>query len=531
MRLTDLLTDLPNATLQGDPDVEVAGLAYDSRRVEPGDLFIAIRGLHVDGHDYIPQALAGGAVAVMAEAGRTLDLPVPLVQVPDPHAAEADLAAAFYGHPARHMLVVGVTGTDGKTTTAFLCSSVLEAAGHTTALFGTVDFKIGPRRWANKTRQTSPEALEVHAFLHEAAEAGCSAAVLESSSHGLALHRLEHCEYDVAVLTNVTHEHLELHGTVEAYRRAKARLFEMLGETRKVGPEGTLHPGQGAGIVNLDDPNAPMYIERTPGPLWTYAIHNERAIVRAREIDAGPEGITFTAVTPAGEIPIRLHIPGNFNVYNAMAAACVGLSQEVAPETIARGLEAVEGVTGRMQRVDEGQPFIVLVDYAHTPESFETVMSLLRPVVRGRMIAVFGSAGERDREKRPMQGEIAARYCELLVITDEDPRLEDREAILAEIAAGAERLGKRERRDYLRIADRRQAIRTAFERAQPGDVVLLLGKGHEGCIFYPDQALPWDEAGVAGELLRDMGYGRTKGKGQGARDKAPGARGREREGA
>ncbi len=509
MRLAQLLVELPQATLRGEPAVEIAGLAYDSRQVEPGCLFVAIRGVHVDGHDYIPQALARGAAAVVAEAGRALDLAVPLVQVPDPHAALADLAAAFYRHPARELLVVGVTGTDGKTSTCFFTSSVLEAAGHTTALFGTVDFKIGPRRWANKTRQTSPESLEVQRFLRQAVEAGCTAAVLESSSHGLALQRLEHCEYDAAVLTNVTHEHLELHGTVEAYRLAKARLFEMLGEARKVGaqPDAPLRPGRGIGVVNLDDPHAGLYIERTPGPSWTYAIDNPAAGVRARDIVPGAEGIAFVAETPAGSFPVRLQTPGTFNVYNALAAACVGLAVGAAPAAVAGGLQAMAGVTGRMQRVDEGQPFGVLVDYAHTPEAFETVMRLLRPVVRGRMIAVFGSAGERDREKRPMQGEIAARYCELLVITDEDPRQEDRQAILDEIAAGAERVGKVRGRDYFTIADRRQAIGTALAQARAGDMVLLLGKGHEGCIFYADHALPWDEAAAAHELLREMGYG------------------------
>jgi len=515
MNLEHLLSELPQATVHGRTDLDIVGLSYDSRKVEPGYLFVAIRGAHVDGHDYIPQALERGAVAVVAEAGRRLDLPVPLIQVPDPHAALADLAAAFYGHPARELLVVGVTGTDGKTTTCFFTSSVLEAAGYTTALFGTVDFKIGPRRWANKTRQTSPESLEVQAFLREAVQAGCTAAVLESSSHGLALNRLEHCEYDVAVLTNVTHEHLDLHGTVEAYRLAKARLFEMLGEARKVGPGGKgavtpLRPGRGIGVVNLDDPHAALYIERTPGPVWTYAIRNPEARVRAHDLDLRPEGTSFRIRTPEGSFPVRLRLPGTFNVYNALAAASVGLALGVPAGAVAEGLAAVEGVTGRMQRVDEGQPFTVLVDYAHTPEAFETVMGMLRPVVSGRMIAVFGSAGERDREKRPMQGEIAARYCELLVITDEDPRREDRQAILREIAAGAERLGKKEGTDFFLIADRRAAIRAAFEAARPGDMVLLLGKGHEGCIFYADYALPWDEAAVAREVLREMGYKTTK---------------------
>ena len=270
MHLNQLLAELSGAVVRGSTDGQISGLSYDSRKVEPGFLFVAIQGVHVDGHDYIPQALERGAAAVVAEAGRDLpELPVPLVQVEDPRVAIADLAAAFYGHPARELLVVGVTGTDGKTTTSFLISSVLEAAGHSSGLFGTVDFKIGPRQWPNKTRQTSPEALEAQAFLRELVQAGCSAAVLESSSHGLALHRLDHCEYDVAVLTNVSHEHLDFHGTVEQYRLDKARLFEMLGQARKLGPGGELQSGQGVGVVNLDNPHAGLYIERTPGALWT----------------------------------------------------------------------------------------------------------------------------------------------------------------------------------------------------------------------------------------------------------------------
>jgi len=506
MRLAELTSTLSHATLNGEVTARISGIAYDSRQVQPGYLFVAIRGAHVDGHDFIAAALERGAAGVVAEAGRPLRLPVPLVQVPDPHAALADLAAAFYAYPARELLVVGVTGTDGKTTTSFFTSSVLEAMGHTTALFGTVDFKIGPRRWANKSRQTTPESLEVQAFLREAVTAGCTAAVLESSSHGLALQRLEHCEYDVAVLTNVTHEHLELHGTVEAYRLAKARLFEMLGPAVKAGPGGALAPGRGIGVVNLDDPHASLYAERTPGELWTYAQRSPQARVRARDVVPGPAGTSFTMQTPAGAAPVTLRIPGLFNVANALAAASVGLALGATPEQAAQGLAAMPGVTGRMQPVDQGQPFTVLVDYAHTPEALETVMRLLRPVVAGRMIAVFGSAGERDREKRPMQGEVAARYCELLVITDEDPRREDREAILDEIAAGAERLGKVRGVDYFCIADRRAAIRAAFERAGPGDLVMLLGKGHEGCIFYADYALPWDENAVAREVLGEMGY-------------------------
>jgi UDP-N-acetylmuramoyl-L-alanyl-D-glutamate--2,6-diaminopimelate ligase len=508
MLLQDMLKILPEAEVYGASDVEVTSIAYDSRAVRPGSLFIAIKGFHTDGHAYIPQALAAGAAAVVYEdalvAAQLSN--VPHVRVPHARVALAPIAAAFYGHPGDSLRVIGITGTDGKTTTTFLTSAALEAGSHTTGFMGTVDFKIASRQWANTTRQSTPEALEVQAMLREMVEAGCTHAVLEATSHALSnrWNRLGGCAFDVAVLTNVTTEHLDFHGSVEQYRRDKARLFEMLGEQGA----GHIDKRRKIAIVNADDPNHQMFLDAAPAyaERLTYAVNNP-ADVRARHVRASREGLFYHVSTPWGEGDVRLKLTGDFNVSNTLAALTVALAEGVPLDAAVARLGAIPGVRGRMERVEQGQPFTVLVDYAHTPGSFEKLMNIVRPLTDKKLIVVFGSAGERDREKRPMQGEIAARFCDLLVLTDEDPRLEDREAIIAEIAVGAERAGKREGSGYLRIPDRATAIREAFRNAGPGDIVLLLGKGHEGSIIYAHGSIPWDEAGEARAALRELGYG------------------------
>ncbi len=523
MHLRDLLAGLPDARLRGRSDVEISSLAYDSRAVRPGSLFVAISGFHVDGHQFVEQAIERGAAAVVAE--RELPTAVPLALVGSARTALAPIAAAFYGHPGARMRVVGITGTDGKTTTTFLTSAVLEAGGHTTGMMGTVDFKIAGRQWANDTRQSTPEAPEVQAMLREMADAGCDYAVLESTSHALSArwNRLGGAQFDVALLTNVTHEHLDFHGTVEQYRRDKARLFEMLGERQELGTENQepngLEPvlgsrfsvlkGRKVAIVNADDPHHRMFLDAAPAGAQrlTYGVASP-ADVRASEVVASQHGLRFRVASPWGERELNLRLTGDFNVSNALAALTVGLAEGVPLDAAAAALEAIPGVRGRMERIEQGQPFTVLVDYAHTPGAFEKLMSIVRPLTGGQLIAVFGSAGERDREKRAIQGQVAARYCDFIVLTDEDPRLEDRHAIIDEIAAGVERA----RRDvpaerlYARIPDRAAAIRAAFERARPGDIVLLLGKGHEGCIIYGTEQVPWDEPGAARAALQEIGY-------------------------
>jgi UDP-N-acetylmuramoyl-L-alanyl-D-glutamate--2,6-diaminopimelate ligase len=534
MRLHQLLAGLPDARISGPADTEITSIAYDSRAVRPGSLFIAIRGFHTDGHAFIPQAIERGAAAVVVEADLSIaDMqyaaPATAVQIANTRTALAPIAAAFYGYPGAAMRVVGITGTDGKTTTTFLTSAVLEAGGHTSGLIGTVDFKVAARQWANDTRQSTPEAPEVQALLRDMVDAGCDYAVVEATSHALSArwNRLGDCGFDIALLTNVTHEHLDFHGSVEQYRRDKARLFEMLGEDQRpktkdqgssalvVGPSSLVSPvdkQRKIAVVNADDPHHQMFLDAAlaGAERLTYAV-NCPADVRAYDVGSTAAGLRFRVETPWGAAAPRLKLTGDFNVANALAALTIGLAEGVPIETCVRALEAIPGVRGRMERIEQGQPFTVLVDYAHTPGAFEKLMSIVRPLTAGQLIAVFGSAGERDREKRAIQGAVAARFCDLLVLTDEDPRLEDRDAIIAEIAKGAEQAGKREGSGYIRLPDRPAAIRAAFAHARAGDIVLLLGKGHESCIIYGDTKVPWDEAGEARAALRELAQ-RREGK-------------------
>jgi len=405
------------------------------------------------------------------------------------------------------MRIVGVTGTDGKTTTTFLTSVALEAGGAVTGLMGTVDFKIAGRMWANDSRQSTPEAPEVQALLRDMAEAGCTYAVIEATSHALSARwsRLAGSAFDVAVLTNVTQEHLDFHGTVEQYRRDKARLFEMLAEFNDAAAP---FKQRKIAIVNADDPHHRMFLDAAPvyAERLTYAVH-AHADVRAEDVRSTRDGLRFRVTTPWGVADARLRLTGDFNVWNALAALTVACAEGVPLDRCLAALERAPGVRGRMERIEAGQPFTVLVDYAHTPGAFEKLFRIVRPLTEGQVIAVFGSAGERDRAKRPLQGEIAGRFCDLIVLTDEDPRLEDRMAIIAEIAAGAEAAGKRIGETCLCIPDRALAIRTAFAYARPGDIVLLLGKGHEGSIIYGTTPVPWDEAAEARRALAELGFG------------------------
>lgn len=514
MYVADLLVHIPEAQAFGAVDVAISHMTYDSRQVQPGGLFVAIKGYHVDGHTYVPQALECGVAAVVVDQRHwNAATPIPqnatLVVVPDSRVALAPLAAAYYGYPAQQLSVVGITGTKGKSTTTALVSQALEGGNHRTGMISTVDFKIGARQWANTTRQSTPEAPEVQALLREMVDAGCTHAVIEATSHALSdrWNRLGHCAFDVAVFLNVTHEHLDYHGSVEQYRRDKTRLFAMLGDDpdKQISLSSKV---QKVAIVNADDPHHQMFLAASPTTArhLTYALH-AHADIRADDLTASPAGTQCRVTTPWGEGRLALRLPGTFNVLNALAALGVALTQGVTLEQATAALGSVSGVRGRMERIELGQPFSVIVDYAHNPDSFEQVMGMLRPLTPGKMIAVFGSAGERDCEKRPLQGAIAARYCDLLVLTDEDPRREDREAIIAAIAAGARQAGKMPDSGYLSQPDRATAIRIALERAQPGDLVLLLGKGHEGSIEYADGKHPWDEVATAQAALRELGYG------------------------
>jgi len=501
VKLSQLLQDLSEKEFLGDPDVEISSLCYDSRKAGPGALFAAVPGFHVDGHRFVTDAVRRGAVAVVAERGRVGslgDLPEPrpaLVLVDNARRALAKLACAFYGYPARKLRVIGVTGTDGKTTTTYLINAILEEAGYRAGLLGTVEFKVGGGRWNNDTRQTTPESPDIQALLAQMVREKVDYAIIESTSHALVLDRVTGCEYDVGVFTNLTSDHLDFHGSREQYLRDKMRLFEMLGDSWDKGiPK--------VGVLNADDPAYSVLAAVSPGPVISYGLENP-ASVTARDLRLRPDGSSFTAVTPEGELEVELPLAARFNVYNALAAIGVGLSQGIALPAIGRALASVTGVPGRMERIDEGQPFTVMVDYAHTPDSLQKVLETLRPLAKGRIIVVFGCAGERDRARRSGMGRVAGELADFAVLTNEDPRSEDPRLILQEIEAGMASSG-RDVSACIKIVDRREAIAYAFKMALPEDVVLLTGKGHEGCIIIGTERVPWDDRRVAREVLREL---------------------------
>ena len=487
--------------------VPVTGVTHDSRAVRPGMLFVAIPGLRVDGHDFVPAAVDAGAAGVIVE-GPVAGVAAPQIVVDAARPSLASAAAWWYGDPSHELTVVGITGTDGKTTTSYLAVAALEAAGMQTGLIGTIATRIGGVTDDHAEHATTPEAPELQGTLRAMADSGDRAAVIETTSHGLALDRVASVAYDVAILTNVTHEHLELHGTWEAYRDAKLSLFDRLRLSRTVTKP---HPVPTTAIVNLDDPSAGLFVgtARDAGAkVVTYGTE-PAADVRATRISEDASGLHAVIATPSGDATIDLRLAGRFNVHNALAVVALGGSLGLDPARVREGLASVDVVPGRMERIDVGQPFGVVVDFAHSPASLTTVLDLLAPSAAARgggLIAVFGSAGERDTAKRPQMGRIAGERARLVIVTDEDPRGEDRDAILDEIARGAEAAGRRRGHDLLLIADRREAIAAAFEAARPGDIVLLAGKGHERSIIGPDGEQPWDERSVATELLRELGH-------------------------
>jgi UDP-N-acetylmuramoyl-L-alanyl-D-glutamate--2,6-diaminopimelate ligase len=493
MGLGELTDAIAPERVVGVPVGEVRALAYDSRSVIPGTLFFAVPGAHVDGHRYVAQALERGAVAVVVE--RELpDVAVPQLVVVRSRGALADAADAWYGRPSQRLRVIGVTGTDGKTTTAYLARDVLRAAGRRPGLIGTVSLGIGDETEPNVHRNTTPEAPELQELLARMVEAGNDSVVMEATSHGLAQARVRNVRFDVGILTNLTSEHLDFHGSLENYRAAKAILFDEAPTA----------------VLNADDPHFGFFRRHAGGRVVTYAADAD-ADLRASELEADGAGTAFHLAAPAWAGRVRVPLPGAFNVHNALAALALAHVEEIDLALAADAIAASRGVPGRMETVDEGQPFAVVVDYAHTTDSLGKVLRVLRPLATGRLIAVFGSAGERDPTKRAPMGRVAGELADVVVVTDEDPRLEDPGAINAEIAAGAREAGGRAGEQLYVIDDRSAAIAHAISLARPGDVILLAGKGHEGSIIYGTEKRWWDEREVARRALRAAGYGAADG--------------------
>jgi UDP-N-acetylmuramoyl-L-alanyl-D-glutamate--2,6-diaminopimelate ligase len=500
MRLDELTAGLATAAtgdLGAAAGTQIDGLAYDSRAVRGGELFFCVRGFQSDGHDHAPRAVADGAAALVVE--RTLGLGVPEVAVVSARAAMAPVAARFFGDPTSELQVVGVTGTNGKTTTAYLLRALLQAAGRQCALLGTVKSVVGGQDRA--VTRTTPEAIDLQRDFREMLDGGDRACAMEVSSHALALGRADAIHFAAAIFTNLTQDHLDFHDTMEDYFEAKRRLF--------------VEHAPGVSVVNVGDP----YGKRLAGELdgaRTFAV-DEPADYSAHDVRCDFAGCRFTVRTPAGEQAVSLPMPGRFNVANALgalaAAHALGADMQTLIQELSRGVH----VPGRFEPVDEGQDFAVLVDYAHTPDSLENVLAAARELIDagdaadGRVLCVFGAGGDRDRAKRPLMGEIATRLADEVLVTSDNPRSEEPEQIIAEIMAGVARVQGAGRTGasanggspVRSLVDRAVAIEEAVARARPGDVLVIAGKGHEqGQEFAQGRRQPFDDVAVAREALR-----------------------------
>ena len=494
--LIELFTDFPLEILSGEfSSKTINKITADSRKVEQGDLFVAISGEYFDGHKYIAKAIEQGAVAIVGEQ-EIANLPLPYIQVENARQSLAHLAAAYYEHPARKLTMIGITGTDGKTTTSNFLYQILREAGLKVGMISTVNAIIGDEILDTGFHVTTPDALNTQRYLAQMLKADLTHVILETTSHGWAQYRVDACEFDVGVITNITHEHLDYHGSFEAYRAAKGRLFESLADT----VDKELDTRRIA-ILNRDDSSFDYLSRITRVPKLAYGM-DASAAPHAVDIHHIPDGIEFSIIgkSPRSKgfspytVPTKINLVGSYNISNALAAfsaAVYGLG--ISPETAARGIAALEGIPGRMERIDLGQPFTVIVDFAHTPNALRVAIESAREMTKGRVIALFGSAGLRDKEKRRLMAEVSAELADLTVLTAEDPRTESLGGILSEMVEGAIDKGGIENESFWRIEDRGQAILFALRLANPDDVVLICGKGHEQSMCFGETEYDWDD--------------------------------------
>ncbi|MFQ5656695.1 MAG: UDP-N-acetylmuramoyl-L-alanyl-D-glutamate--2,6-diaminopimelate ligase [Candidatus Methylomirabilales bacterium] len=492
--LRQLIDGFPHTLLQGDLGQEIIAVEYDSRRVGPRSLFVCINGRRHDGHRFIPEAVRRGAVAFLVErdtrSAEGASVGGTIVQVEESRRALSHVAARFYDSPSRELSLTGITGTNGKTTVSYLSEAALQAGGHRVGVVGTVEYRCGEIR--REAERTTPEGSDLQALLRWMRAQGADAAVMEVSSHSLALHRVHGCAFDVAVFTNLTQDHLDFHGTMEAYVEAKSRLFTMLGEKG------------GTAVINVDDPLGKRLRETTEGSVVTYGLTAE-ADVTAVAPSYDLLGIRATIHSPWGTGELRSPLLGRHNLYNLLAAVGVGGVIGVPLHRVLESLAQVRNIPGRLEAVHCGQPFEVVVDYAHTHDALESVLQILKELCPGRLTVAFGCGGDRDRQKRPLMGEVAARLADRVFLTSDNPRSEAPEAILKEIEVGVTRVrGAAERTTVL--VDRREAIEGALREARPGEIVLIAGKGHETTQTVGQNVIPFDDREVARQILRQLGY-------------------------
>ncbi len=498
-RLQQLFTDFPYTLPTSIPNIVVTGIAIDSRAVKPGYLFVAMQGGNVDGHNFIHKAIDNGAAAIVGD--RELDgFSVPYIRLENPRQTLTWIAAAFHDFPARQLTVIGVTGTDGKTTTSNLIHKILIAAGIKAGMISTVNAVIGDEVLDTGFHVTTPDAHDVQQYLAQMLKAGLTHVVLETTSHGWSQHRVDACEFDIGVVTNVTHEHMDEHGSYENYRAAKARLFSSL-EITKAKPHGNPR----LGVINRDDIKSFDFLNNfIKVNQLNYGLGDD-ANVRAVDIEYSSTGIKFTAVSKDFRVDVFSNLVGAYNVSNCLAAltaAVYGLG--IDPQIAAQGIDALDGIPGRMENIALGQNFIAIVDFAHTPNALKVALEAARkmlpsrpmgegPGARARVISIFGSAGLRDKEKRRMMAETSIELADLSVLTAEDPRTESLDGILEEMAAGALAKGGREGETFWRVPDRGEAIKFALRLAREGDIVISCGKGHEQSMCFGKTEYLWDD--------------------------------------
>ncbi len=491
--LGEMLEDLDGhveiLSRQGAMGTAVTGITDDSREVRPGSLFVAVQGERVDGHRFISSAVTAGAGALVCQQ-EAVGITIPSVRVADSRKALGWLGSCFYHHPSSRMRMIGITGTNGKTTTTYVCKALLEALGHSVGLIGTVAYEIGVDTIS--ASHTTPGALALQQLLAKMVDRRCRAVVMEVSSHALAQGRTSGCEYDVAVFSNLTQDHLDFHQTMEEYFQAKLRLF--------TGLTGTKKPNKRA-IINSDDPSGLRIRAVCPAPVWTYGLQRG-ADLRAERVRLSLAGTRFHAATPAGSFPVESHLVGEHNVYNVLAAMGVALHEGATPEQVRDAIARVTNVPGRFERILGEQPFTVVVDYAHTEDALVRLLTAAQAVKAGRIITVFGCGGDRDRSKRPKMGRAAVQYSDVVILTSDNPRTENPLSILEEVETGVvDALGQRAHVHYEKIPDRRDAIVTAVREARPGDMVLIAGKGHEDYQIIGTTKFHFDDREVAREAI------------------------------
>lgn len=478
MLLKELINGLNVVQISGEIDVEIGGIAYDSRKVGNGWLFVCVEGFKTDGHNYIPVAVENGAKALLVQKEVNVPENVTVIRVADTRYALAYIGDAFYRHPSGNFNLIGVTGTKGKTTTTYMIKAILEAARQKVGLIGTIGNQIGSE--VLPTERTTPESYDLQALFAEMVEKGVDSVVMEVSSHALELHRVSCSDYDIGIFNNLSRDHLDFHETFENYLNAKIKLFKMCKK----------------GLINIDSEYGEEVVKRAECEVYTFGI-DKKADIRAFDVVTHPDSVEFNAVTPWGESRIKVGIPGRFSVYNALGAIGACRMMDIPYEFILEGLQSVS-VPGRAEVVETpGRDFTIIIDYAHSPDSLENILATVKGYAAGRLVCLFGCGGDRDKTKRPIMGEISGRLADFTIITSDNPRTEEPGAIIENIEAGIKGTGA----EYITILDRREAIRYAIENAETKDIIVLAGKGHETYQIFKDKTIHFDEREVVKEIL------------------------------